>query len=436
VIVAVAAVALFMGAPEASATDAHQLNVTALPFDTYRDMAVDATHGHVFVSGGDLIVVTDLDGRIVKTIDAPGASGMELSDDSTTLYASLHGAREIVTISTTKLKITARHSVGLLCPRDLALAQGRVWFSHVCFEGRIGFSSLEFDGKRPVIKQWPWSSALAPQLAATKQWPDLLLVGTSIDELITYDISGGDPVLRFTAGEGPRARDFALTADGSQVVVAGTDHVALSTWSLMQVGTYSTGTQANAVAIGARNRVAAGVMNNAVGATDLFVFEEGASSPTWTFDFGGRTTHMDEVMAEHGLAWGPENSRLYAVTTHFGGSAPLLRVIAPSTASATALTLNYLGPVFSGDPTGLQVHLGGQLTALTGVAPGEQTLHVVRQDPLGEVQLPDVRTDATGNYDFHDVLRGPGLTTYTVTFDGAGDFGASQKSLSFDLSSG
>src|SRR6266545_350118 len=357
--------------PSASARDAYQANVTVLPFTSYQDMAVDAGHGRLFVS------------------------------DGATLYAALNGAGAIAAISTAKLKETARYKVGSFCPRDLALAQGRIWFSHECDAARAGFSSLQLGGGRPVVKQWGWSSFIAPQLAATQQWPDLLLVGAVTQPLTAYDISGGDPVIQLPSDQSsqPRSRDFALTGDGRQVVVAG-------------------------------------VADNGVGAVDLYVYEAGASSPTWTYDFGGRAnSQMDDTLAQHGLAWGPDNSRVYAVTTLFDRSAPLLRVLVPSTSSATALTLNYLDPPFVGDPTGLQVHLGGQLTALTGVAPGAQTLHLVRQDLLGEEQLPDVRTDAAGNYDFHDTLRGPGLTTYTVRFDGAGDLGASQQSLSFDLSS-
>ena len=290
-----------------------------------------------------------------------------------------------------------------------------------------------------MVKQWGWSSFIAPRLAATQQWPDLLVVGAVNLPLTTYDISSGDAVAQLPSEQAfpPRSRDFALTADGRRVVVAGdAGHLLLNTLGLEQVGLYPSGPQANAVAVGARDRVAAGVADNSVGAVDLYVYEAGASSPTWTYDFGSRAnSELDDTLAPHGLGWGPENGRLYAVTTRFDGTAPLLRVLVPSTSSATALTLNYLDPAFVGDPTGLQVHLGGQLTALTGVATGPQTLHLVRQDLLGEQQLPDVRTDADGNYDVYDTLRGPGLTTYTVRFDGAGDLGASQQSLSFDLSS-
>jgi hypothetical protein len=437
---AAAVVAFLVVAPSASATDAYQANVTVLPFASYQDMAVDTEHGHLFVSGGDLVVVTDLAGRIVKTLDGQkGASGLALSADGATLYAALNQAGAIAAISTAKLKETGRYKVGSFCPRDLALAQGRIWFSHDCDGLRAGFSSLQLDGGRPVVKQWGWNSLYAPRLAATQQWPDLLLVGSVTLPLVAYDISAGDPVAQLPSEQAspPRSRDFDLTADGRQVVVAGdAGHLVLNTWGLVQVGLYPTGPQANAVAVGARDRVAAGVADNSVGATDLYVYEAGAPSPTWTFDLGGRdNSQLDDTLARHGLAWGPDNGRLYAVTTLLDGSAPLLRVLVPSTYSATALTLIYLDPPFLGDPTGLRVHLGGQLTALTGVTTSAQTLHLVRQDPLGEEQLPDVRTDANGNYDFYDTLRGPGLTTYTVTFDGAGDLGASQQSLSFDLSS-
>jgi hypothetical protein len=83
VVVATAATVAVIGiVPSASAGEPREVHATALPFDSYRDMAVDPGHGHLFLSGDDVVVVTDLDGTVVKTIGRmDGASGLALSLD-------------------------------------------------------------------------------------------------------------------------------------------------------------------------------------------------------------------------------------------------------------------------------------------------------------------------------------------------------------------
>jgi hypothetical protein len=333
-VAAAATVAVLGIVQPASAAEPHQLSSIALPFGSYQDMAVDAGHGHLFLSGDNVVVVTDLDGTVVKTIKRmQGASGLALSADGTTLYVGLNGANAIAAIDTAKLKEKVRYSVGVLCPRDLALAQGRIWFSHECDLDRAGFSSLQPGGQDPVVRQWAVTPLFRPRLVATQQFPDVLLVSMPFqsEPLALYDISGGDPVELATAFEAPaRVRDLALAAGGTQVVLAaGNDgHPRLLSFGFTPLGVYPSGPQPNAVAVGAQDRVAAGVEDVTVGALDLFVYEAEATSPTWTWDFGVRAnSQLADKLAEHGLAWGPDNSRLYAVTVLFDGTAPVLHVL-------------------------------------------------------------------------------------------------------------
>jgi hypothetical protein len=332
-----AVVAVLGIAPSASAASPHEVNVTALPFTSYRDMAVDPAHGHLFVSGDDVVVVTDLDGHVVKTMNRlPGASGMALSADGATLYVGLNGANAIAAISTAKLREKTRYSVGVLCPRDVALAKGKIWFSHECDLANAGFSSLEPSKRNPVVRQWAVTSLFAPRLIAVERGPELtdLLLATTFSQdqpLALYDISSGDAVELSTAFDAPfSVRDLAFAAGGSQVVVAaGNDgHPRLLSFGFAQLGVYPSGTHPNAVAVGAQDRVAAGVEDVTVGATDLFVYEAEATIPSWTWNLGGRAnSQLDDQLAEHGLAWGPDNSRLYAVTVLFDRTAPILHVL-------------------------------------------------------------------------------------------------------------
>lgn len=453
--VAVATVSVLAVTPPAAATDTFEANSTALPFSFYQDMQVDAAHGHLFLSGDDMVVVTDLTGRLVKTIDGePGAAGMTLSTNGATLYVALNGASAISAIDTDKLRETERYKVGSLCPRDVAVDQGLIWFTHDCAEVNNGVSSLQVADGRPTVHTVEMIAGSHHMLATTtvRHFSDgtaqhLLLIGNAAlqgNTVRVYDISGDVPAQMFTGPTPARVEDLATTADGQQVVLAAgdRDHPYLTTFGLAQLGSYTTGTHPSAVAVGARDRVAAGIDDTSDGTADLFVYEHGAATPSWTWDFGARsdsTVTGTNTVAPRGLAWGPGNDRLYAVTVNFFGEFndefPVLHTLVPSTFSATSLSLNYLGPPFFGDPTGLQIHVGGQLTAATGVTPGVQTLHVTRTDPLGAVQLPDVQTQPDGSYDLFDTLRTSDTSTYTVTFDGADPFGPSQVPLPVNLSS-
>lgn len=452
-VLAAAASVLAMASP-ASATDAFEANATVLPFSFYQDMQVDAAHGHLFISGDDMVVVTDLAGNIVKTIDGePGAAGMTLSADGTTLYVALYHANAIAAVDTTKLKEDERYKVGSLCPRDVAVDDGLIWFTHDCGDNiNNGFSSLDVNDGRPTTHLWERFAGhhmlvrTAVQHFSSRQPQHLLLIGnlaSQDDTVRVYDITGATPIRQSVHPTPPRVEDLAVSADGTQVVLAAgdSDHPYYTTVGLQQLGTYTTGTHPTAVALGARDRIAAGVEDTSTDATDLFVYEPGATTPTWTFDFGKRFsgTTGTNTIAPHGLAWGPDNNRLYAITVNFFGEFhdefPVLHTLVPSTFSATSLSVSYLGPIFFGDPTGLEIHLGGQLTAATGVTPGAQTLHVTRTDSLGEVQLPDVVTAPDGSYDFFDTLRTSNTSTYTITFDGLDPLGPSQTSIPVNLSS-
>jgi hypothetical protein len=214
------------------------------------------------------------------------------------------------------------------------------------------------------------------------------------------------------------------------------DHQVYSVWGLSPLRSYPTGRYPNSVALGDRERVAVGVDDLYGHDPDLYVYEAGASQPTWTYDFGLRDNGTQyQTLAPHGLGWAAGNDRLYAVTTRADRTAPVLHTLIPSTYSATSLSLAYTGEPYIGDPVGHVAELGGALTTATGDQPGAQPLHVVRHDALGDTQLPDVVTTADGGYTFSDTIRTTGLVTYTVRFDGTGDLGASESSLSFDLSS-
>lgn len=124
----IASVALSAG-PAAAATTRQ----VTLPFTSYFGMLVDPAHQYVFVDGGagsSSILVVDYSGKTVATIpNEPGASGLALSSDGSTVYVALAGGNAISAISTATLTETARYATGAgTDPVYVAYSSGMVWF--------------------------------------------------------------------------------------------------------------------------------------------------------------------------------------------------------------------------------------------------------------------------------------------------------------------
>src|SRR5690242_20495095 len=107
----------------------------ALPFSTYSQMLADPIHRHLFVTAGpgsSSILVTDYSGQTVATIpNEPGATGLALSGDGSTVYAALAHGDAISAISTTTLAETARYATGAgTDPAYVAYTSGRIWFGY------------------------------------------------------------------------------------------------------------------------------------------------------------------------------------------------------------------------------------------------------------------------------------------------------------------
>src|SRR5262249_33681058 len=99
-----------------SAPIAQAASTVTLPITQYSHMLGDPVDQHLFStsgSGSSSMLVTDYSGQTVATIpNEPGAIGITLSTDGSTVYAALPGANAISAISTTTLTETARYSTG------------------------------------------------------------------------------------------------------------------------------------------------------------------------------------------------------------------------------------------------------------------------------------------------------------------------------------
>ncbi|MFI6289091.1 hypothetical protein ACIBCM_30840 [Streptomyces sp. NPDC051018] len=312
-----------------------------LPVESSADIVVDGNHRRVFISDplGGKVVVTDYRGRVVRTIPSlPGVTGLELSEDSDTVYAAAAGADAVVAIDTARLKESARYPTGPESePRHPALDGDTLWFGYGgSARGNIGSIDLSGDGPPVVtLNQVPWSHwYAAPVLASTPGRPGVLAAGAphqSPSVLAVYDVSGG--TAKRTAhlwSDAANTRDLALSPDGDQVVVASGwpyHHQAYRTSDLAEAGRYPTAHYPNAVDIAPDGSVAAGV--DAPYGPDLFIFRPGGSSPVRNYEFSRGST--GPTLQPGGLAWAPDRSRVFALARDWStGQISLESLAAPT----------------------------------------------------------------------------------------------------------
>ncbi|MBC3843000.1 hypothetical protein GXW82_30995 [Streptacidiphilus sp. 4-A2] len=160
------AVALTSPAPQASAD-----STTSLALTHYSHIAVDTVHGRLFFSQGagtDSILVTDLDGSNPVTIpDEPGATGLALSSDDSTLYVALTDGDAISAINTSTLTESARYPSGAgSAPGSVAFVGGKLWYSYGPV-GAAGIGEVDPTAAAPTATPQPGMGAwaAAPLLA-------------------------------------------------------------------------------------------------------------------------------------------------------------------------------------------------------------------------------------------------------------------------------
>ncbi|ONI86989.1 hypothetical protein ALI144C_10130 [Actinosynnema sp. ALI-1.44] len=300
---------------------------------------MDDVHKQVFITGGpssNSILVTNFSGQVTKTIDNQlGATGLELSADSTQLYVALASGDAIAVIDTTTLAETARHATGArTCPTHLARAGAYVWFGYGCegtFTGKIG----RYDpatGQPVGNLQGNARFQRAPLLtAATTATGPLVAgqLGLSSSTVQVYSLAGES----LTAGAtgdvvGASLTDLDITPDGTTLLSAAgsRDRVdAFAPADLAGRGAYSVRPRPNSVALNAGNtHIAAGAITG--DSKDVLVYKLGASVPVRTIALG-----TGDVVAPRGLAWSAEGNRLFVVSHHDNDPEPELSVFTNAT---------------------------------------------------------------------------------------------------------
>ncbi|MFF0449583.1 YncE family protein [Streptomyces sp. NPDC004609] len=305
-----------------------------LPIDSVVDMVVDGEHRHVFISDpqNDKIVVTDYTGRVVGTI--PGLRqvwGLELSEDSETVYAAVKHESAIVAIDTETFEETARLPTGAdTFPQYLTRSGDTLWFGYRLnwrpdIGWRSGVGSIDLsDEADPALRlnlTGP-EGGYAPLVDAKAGTLVTASTGKSSTRVGVYRTKGGTlrPQASRTIDAGP-THDTALSPDGDHVVFASRfpfRHQVFRTSDLAQENSYPTGYRPVAVDIAPDGTVAAGAdtrgVMNPKPEPDLFIFRPGSTTPIRTYDFGKADTFGYKQLFSPALAWTPDRRRLFTVT--------------------------------------------------------------------------------------------------------------------------
>ncbi|MDF3146108.1 MULTISPECIES: Ig-like domain repeat protein [unclassified Streptomyces] len=394
---------------------------TSLPLKSTGDIVVDGVHQRVFISDptAGQVVVTDYAGALVGTVGSlPGVRGLELSPDSGTVYAAVGDADAIVAIDTATATEAHRYSTGTADPQYLAETGGKIWFGYGgAAEGNIG--SLDLSGTDPAVtlNQAPtnaWYSA--PILDASAGAPGTLVAGAlgqSPVVLAVYDVSSGTPsqtAYAFDPGStgGGNLMDMAVTPDGKDVVTASGAPYYQAVYKLTDLskdGKYVTNPYPNAVDIAPNGDVAAGT--SSTDEADVHLFKPGTSLPLKEYTFGS------DQLAARGLAWAPDGSKLFAVS-----SSNTLYVYDDPTKVSSTLTASAPATATRAQP----LTVTGTLTS-SAAFPAGTTVAVTRTDdesPSGK-SLGTATVAADGSYSFTDTPPAGGKVTYTVTYAGDAD---------------
>jgi YVTN family beta-propeller protein len=306
----------------------------SLPISSYYQMAVDAAHGHIFISQGSSsqngILVTDLTGQVVTTITGQtGVVGIALSPDGSTLYAALSGADAVTAISTATLTQTASYPLPAGdSPFNVAVQSGKVWVSYnntaSLYQSGVGYfdPSAASPSLQAPANMTGWIGA--PQIAADPEDTGVLVAvgtGTGGTGLASYD-TAADPVSTIAGSPGSsppicQEEDLAVAPGGAEFAVACHTNPADNVYStsslslLSSLSGFAYPSFPNSVAYDSAGDIAAGSFNNLY-TPDLYIYPQGSATAVNAYDMYSLGT-QGGILEPRGLAWMPDGSQLFGV---------------------------------------------------------------------------------------------------------------------------
>ena len=418
--------------------------IIPLPGLTYLTQTVPDTVGgnrYLFVAADSEIIVTNLAGKQVATIDSgDGIAALALSADGGTLYASVTSgshADSVAAITVSSVASAAPKQVFYPLtagdqPGYLAVQSGKVWVGYTptadtVTTWQIGAIDLADAGAFEAAAA-PGSWTSEPLLAADPDDTGMLVAvdHESPAEAATYKTTSTTaPATALAArgdlGSGADACNYlsqvAVIPGGKQFAAAcmGAGVYAYNTANFGQAGSYN--------ANGAGDSLTVGVAVNPDGAvavsnrTDIYVYKPGGALLN-TLAVG----KGDEITEGNGLAWldtagGPGLAAAYGV----GDSPPYAEEIFDQAEGQPTMTFTASAKTSFGHP----VKLSGTVVLPTS-AGDTAPVTLTRTGPGGTVTLPAVTPDTAGDFTVTDTPKAVGSYVYTAT-SGATSAGASAK---------
>jgi YVTN family beta-propeller protein len=376
---------------------------------------VDAA-GKLFVSSGSegsSVRVYSPAGTLLDTIaDQPGAEGLVVSPDGGTVYVAQSTGDAISAIDTTTYAVTALSVGSDVCPTNLALAAGRLFFSYGCSAGADTSSVANVDpvlGGTPVEDAFFADSYAPPLLAGAGDVLASLSVGQEPASVQTFTAAVDGSITQLgSTSEDNGPRDLALSSDGSHLYLAdgsaGFTEFGTSGTPLTQEKAYNANSQfTTAVALSPTGtRLAGGllwygsVMNlySTSASTPIWQRLGASTSPTtWTngtaaSTLPGTVAFSADGSEVFGLVSAPFSKVPLLFTSGLSPSATTMHLAVKSTnamrpVSATATMSGRGTVVFRGTSNGKSALLGSVATNAKGVAtlrfrsPFDGTVHAV-----------------------------------------------------------
>ncbi|MFJ3225817.1 YncE family protein [Streptomyces sp. NPDC086783] len=429
-------------APSAvAATD----SVAKLPISSYAAMVIDSAHERVYVtedsrsSTDGSIQVYDFEGRKVATLTSSGpVSGMALSEDGGTLYASNHEMIAAYDTQTLTRSVYAYTPWYAYCGRQVAHSGGKVWYTqNFNTSDCYSYTNTLYGVAGGSAYDTKWSAAGRLQLATGDGAPNRLFMGqppsgAEKDPFLTSFDTGGDTLVRgaarrFADADGKGAlnfKDMSVSADGKLLAVADAGYGTrlLNTADLSDAdGSYAplpAGATASAVAFSGDGTYLARGASASGSTADLLVQKADPGSAATPLEFAFEGSLDGDRVAPRGLGWSKDGTRLFAVTTNASGSEYWLHVIQPPAAQYDSRFTGGLSHSPSRAVVGEALAVRGRLT-LDGTAPVDPVkVSAVRTDASGTHRLASVEARADGTFTVLDEPDRVGEATYTVSYLG------------------
>jgi hypothetical protein len=400
----------------------------------------DPKLGYLFLSADGAIVVTDLAGKYLTTVDSgAGIKKLALSADGT-LYAAVTAganANSVAFIDASTITAAAPAQVFHPLPTGdipfaLALQSGQLWVSYQTptYAGAIGAMDPASGAFTPSAAPFTWVS-YAPDLAADPSDTGVLLADDGLEPTTAATFNTATVPAAKIAAAGPIVNNFAgcsyagqsaVTPGGQQVVLAcsnpqGVLAFSASTLLASVPATYPTGATGIRTLTSTRVAVAS---DGTVAAANYALYTDGQSEirvyrPDGTllnvFNLGKYTVASGESLFWMDTASGPE--LLAVVEPNDGTTAFSIQTFTQPGATRATMTLAVPSKAAFHSP----ITISGKLSLGTGGAlPVGSTITVTRTGPGGSVTLKPAAVSASGTFTVTDTPAALGSYTYTASY--------------------